>query len=70
MAYFGGMTQREIAVAIDRPLGTVKTQIRTAMQRMAELLTLENAGAGGRWQQGPNQSPSYDVTNGEGAEPR
>jgi RNA polymerase sigma-70 factor (ECF subfamily) len=38
MAYFGGMTQREIAVAVNRPLGTVKTQIRTAMQRMADLL--------------------------------
>jgi RNA polymerase sigma-70 factor (ECF subfamily) len=70
MAYFGGMTQREIAVAVNRPLGTVKTQIRTAMQRMADLLTVENASPGGRWQHNPNQSPSYDVTNGEGAEPR
>jgi RNA polymerase sigma-70 factor (ECF subfamily) len=39
LAYFGGLTQREIAARVNRPLGTVKTQIRTAMQRMAHVLT-------------------------------
>jgi RNA polymerase sigma-70 factor (ECF subfamily) len=38
LAYFQGLTQREIANTVGRPLGTVKTQIRTAMQRMASLL--------------------------------
>jgi RNA polymerase sigma-70 factor (ECF subfamily) len=38
LAYFQGLTQREIANVVGRPLGTVKTQIRTAMQRMASLL--------------------------------
>ncbi len=38
LAYFDGLTQREIAARLDRPLGTVKSQIRTAMQRMADLL--------------------------------
>jgi DNA-directed RNA polymerase specialized sigma24 family protein len=33
------LTQREIAARVNRPLGTVKTQIRTAMQRMAHVLT-------------------------------
>jgi RNA polymerase sigma-70 factor, ECF subfamily len=38
LAYFGGLSQREIALRLDRPLGTVKTQIRTAMQHLADLL--------------------------------
>lgn len=42
LAYFGGFSQREIAIQLDRPLGTVKTQIRTAMQRLAALLAEEN----------------------------
>jgi RNA polymerase sigma-70 factor (ECF subfamily) len=70
MAYFGGMTQREIAAAVNRPLGTVKTQIRTAMQRMADLLTAENCGPDGRWRSSPNQPASYELTGGGGAEPR
>jgi RNA polymerase sigma-70 factor (ECF subfamily) len=70
MAYFGGMTQREIAAAVNRPLGTVKTQIRTAMQRMADLLTVESGGTGKRWPQGHDQSSSYELTSGGGADPR
>lgn len=35
MAYFGGMSQREIADQLHRPLGTVKSQIRSAMRRLA-----------------------------------
>jgi RNA polymerase sigma-70 factor (ECF subfamily) len=38
LAYFGGLSQSQIAAHLDRPLGTVKTQIRTAMQRLADLL--------------------------------
>jgi RNA polymerase sigma-70 factor (ECF subfamily) len=51
LAYFRGLSQSEIARDLDRPLGTVKTQIRTAMQRLADLLDGWNPGwedAGGR----------------------
>jgi RNA polymerase sigma-70 factor (ECF subfamily) len=69
MAYFGGMTQREIAAAVNRPLGTVKTQIRTAMQRLADLLAANDLGPDGRWPRGPEHPASYELTGG-GAEPR
>jgi RNA polymerase sigma-70 factor, ECF subfamily len=42
LAYFGGLTQREISERLGRPLGTVKTQMRTAMQRLAALLANED----------------------------
>jgi RNA polymerase sigma-70 factor (ECF subfamily) len=38
LAYFGGMTQSEMAIYLGRPLGTVKTQIRSAMKKLAEVL--------------------------------
>jgi RNA polymerase sigma-70 factor (ECF subfamily) len=43
LAYFGGLTQREIALEVDRPLGTVKTQMRTSMRRLSELLRGERS---------------------------
>jgi RNA polymerase sigma-70 factor (ECF subfamily) len=38
LAYFGGHTQREIAVLTGVPLGTVKSRMFTAVQRMRSLL--------------------------------
>ncbi len=38
LAYFEGYTQTEIAVALDIPLGTVKTRTSRGLQRMAGLI--------------------------------
>jgi RNA polymerase sigma-70 factor (ECF subfamily) len=38
LAYFDGMTQTEIAAHTKEPLGTVKTRVRLAMAKLADLL--------------------------------
>ncbi len=38
LAYFGGYTQRQIAEALDQPLGTIKTRLRLAMQKLRDCL--------------------------------
>ncbi len=43
LAYFGGMTQIEIASATGVPLGTVKGRVRLGLLRMRDLLTDEYA---------------------------
>jgi RNA polymerase sigma-70 factor (ECF subfamily) len=43
LAYWGGMSQSEIAAYLDLPLGTVKTRTRAALARLADILEGELA---------------------------
>ncbi|HUF33008.1 MAG TPA: sigma-70 family RNA polymerase sigma factor [Acidimicrobiales bacterium] len=45
LAYFGGLTYREVAMKLDQPEGTVKSRIRAGLGRMRR--SLADAGVGG-----------------------
>jgi DNA-directed RNA polymerase specialized sigma24 family protein len=41
LAYFGGYTQSQIAELLRQPLGTIKTRLRLAVQKVREFLNHE-----------------------------
>jgi len=43
MAYFDGLTQTEIAEKLAEPLGTVKTRMRSGIQRLKDIIRIEAA---------------------------
>jgi RNA polymerase sigma-70 factor, ECF subfamily len=48
LGYFGGLSQTEIAERTGQPLGTVKTRMRLAMQKLrSQLQVLRTEGGGG-----------------------
>ncbi len=47
LAYYGGLSQTEIAERTGQPLGTVKTRTRLAAQKLRDALALLRSGEGG-----------------------
>jgi RNA polymerase sigma-70 factor (ECF subfamily) len=49
LMYFGGLSHQEIAIKLDRPLGTVKTRVRLGLQKLQHLLSAHGLRPGDAW---------------------
>jgi RNA polymerase sigma-70 factor (ECF subfamily) len=45
LAYFGGLSQSEIAERLQSPIGTIKTRIRSGLRKLREILAAQQLGA-------------------------
>jgi RNA polymerase sigma-70 factor (ECF subfamily) len=45
LAYFGGLSQSEIAERLQSPIGTVKTRIRSGLRKLRDVLAAQHLGA-------------------------
>ena len=61
LAYFGGYTQSQIAETLKQPLGTVKTRLRLAMQKLREYLQEEQ----GLQNKSITPQSAYNINNNE-----
>lgn len=59
LAYYGGLTQSEIAVELDLPLGTIKSRTFTALSRLRSMLEVGAAIPSGR-----SEGPYEDAGGG------
>ena len=60
LAYYGGFTQSEIALALDLPLGTIKSRTFTALSRLRSLLE-----GGGGVSSGRSEGPYGNAGGGQ-----
>ncbi len=49
LMYFGGLSHQEIALKLERPLGTVKTRVRLGLQKLQHLLSAHGLQRGDAW---------------------
>lgn len=49
LAYFGGLSHQEIAVRLNRPLGTIKTRVRLGLHKLRVVLTSSGLQASDAW---------------------
>jgi RNA polymerase sigma-70 factor (ECF subfamily) len=45
LAYFGGLSQSEIAAQLQNPIGTVKTRVRLGLQKLRDILAAQGFGS-------------------------